>query len=191
MGGQDPAVFQVSFYETDVDAQAGINAIVNPGDYQSDGSVSPPGQAIWVGILNTDTGCYIGGVQHFYLQVLEGAQATEPTFPYAICDNLGPNDGIGEFDLILFDSNIHGIDIRDEILGGQDPAIYLVSFHQTQDDADANVNPLPDLYVNLINPQIIFVRVTNGDTDCYAVTELILKVEELSLIHISEPTRLC
>jgi gliding motility-associated-like protein len=191
LNGQDPAIFEVSFYETDVDAAAGINAIVNPGDYQSDGSVSPPGQAIWVGILNSDTGCYIGGVQHFYLQVLEGAQAFEPSFPYAICDNLGSNDGIGEFDFILFDSNIHGIDIREEILGGQDPAIYLVSFHETEEDAQANVNPLPDLYVNLINPQIIFIRVTNGDTDCYAVTELILKVEELPIVNLEDQYRLC
>jgi gliding motility-associated-like protein len=191
LGSQDPLVFEVSFYESDVDAQAGINAIVNPQDYQSDGSVSPPGQAIWVGILNTETGCYIGGVQHFYLQVLEGALANEPSYPYAICDNLGPNDGFGEFDLILFDSNIHGIDIRSEILGGQDPAVYLVSFHATLEDAQANENALADLYQNVINPQVIYVRVTNGQTDCYAVTELILKVEELPIVNLEDQYRLC
>jgi hypothetical protein len=191
LNGQDPSIFEVSFYEMDVDAIAGINAIVNPMDYQSDGSASPPGQVIWVGILNTQTDCYIGGVQNFHLLVLEGAQATQPSLPYAICDNLGANDGIGEFDFIFFDSNINGIDIRSEILGGQDPVIYDLTFHETLDNALANVDPLPDLYVNVINPQVVFARVTNTDTDCYAVTELILKVEELPIVDLQDSYRLC
>lgn len=191
LNGQDPGIFEVSFYETDVDAVAGMNAIVNPFDYQSDGSASPPGQVIYVGILNTQTGCYIGGVQNFHLLVLEGAQATEPSLPYAICDNLGPNDGIGEFDFILFDSNINGIDIRAEILNGQDPAIYDLTIHETLENAHDNISPLPDLYVNIINPQVVYVRVTNMDTDCYAVTELILKVEELPIVELEDRYRLC
>jgi gliding motility-associated-like protein len=191
LGGQDPNIFEVSFYESATDAQAGINAIVNPGDYQSDGSASPPGQPIYVGILNTVTGCYIGGVQHFYLLVLEGVTATEPVLPYSICDNLEPNDGIGEFDLLTFAGNISGIDIAQEILGGQDPGIYQLSYHLSQEDALAGIDPLPSLYVNVINPQVVYVRVTNTDTECVATTELILKVEELPVVALEDQYRLC
>ena len=59
LNGQDPSVFEVSFYETPLDASGATNAIVNTTTYLNDGSPSPPGQALYVGILNTLTGCYI------------------------------------------------------------------------------------------------------------------------------------
>jgi gliding motility-associated-like protein len=184
LGGQDPALFTVSFYQTPGDAAAGINPIVNTSAYPN---VTNP-QRIYVGITSGDTGCYNSG-QEFDLEVREGAEATAPVEPYTICDNLDANDGIGEF--VLDGSTAESQAVIDTILGGQDPVIYSVSFHQSQGDADAGINALGSPFVNTVNPQLIYARVTNGDTDCSATAEVLLKVEQLPQISLQESYRLC
>ena len=190
LNGQDPAVYQVSFYEDPLDAAGGLNPIGNTAAYQSDGSVSPPGQAIYVGILNTDTDCYVASIEDlatgtyslsFHLQVLEGAVANPPLGPYVLCDEVAPNDGYTEFDLTILGA---------EILAGQP---YTVDFYESFALADLGdtANALPDLYTNIINPQIIYARVTNLDTGCYDITQAILKVEQLPVITLDASYRLC
>lgn len=46
----------------------------------------------------------------------------------------------------------------------------VVSFHLTEADAQANVNPLTTPYVNIANPQDIYVRVQNPSNNCYVVS---------------------
>ena len=190
LNGQDPAIHQVSFYEDPLDAAGGLNPIGNTVAYESDGSVSPPGQAIYVGILNTDTGCYTASMEDiatgsyslsFHLQVLEGAVANPPLGPYVLCDEVAPNDGYTEFDL-----SILGL----EILAGQP---YTVDFYESFELADQGdtATALPNLYTNIINPQIIYARVTHPDTGCYDITQAILKVEQLPEITLDETYRLC
>jgi len=191
LNGQDPLLYQISYYETSADAASGLNAIQVPDAYQSDGSVSPPGQAIYVGILNTDTGCYASSLEtpvgsgvyslSFHLQVLEGVIAYPPLGPYVLCDEDAPNDGFTEFDL-----SILGL----EILGGQG---YDISFYETYELADAADidTALPINYTNIVNPQVIYVRVTHPVTGCYDITQAILKVEQLPVITLDASYRLC
>src|SRR5690606_15720609 len=126
LGGQPRPPFEVSFYIDPVDAAGQTNAIVNATTFQN---TSNP-QIIYTGILNTDTGCYIGGVQSFELIVQPGAVANTPAAPFIICDNLAPSDGFAEFDLDDV-SNQQVSDLRAEILAGQDPSIFLLTFHET------------------------------------------------------------
>ncbi|WP_100803032.1 T9SS type B sorting domain-containing protein [Ulvibacter sp. MAR_2010_11] len=191
LNGQDPLIHQVSFYETPGDATAGLNPIGATTSYESDGSVSPPGQEIYVGILNTQTGCYIASGEDpvgsgeysltFHLQVLEGAEAFPPAGPYVLCDEVAPNDGFTEFDLSV---------LALEILAGQP---YDVTFYETMELAEAGdvATALPTLYTNIVNPQIIYARVTNADTQCYATVSAILKVEQLPTVVLDETYRLC
>ncbi|PKA83557.1 gliding motility-associated-like protein [Ulvibacter sp. MAR_2010_11] len=191
LNGQDPLIHQVSFYETPGDATAGLNPIGATTSYESDGSVSPPGQEIYVGILNTQTGCYIASSEDpvgsgeysltFHLQVLEGAEAFPPAGPYVLCDEVAPNDGFTEFDLSV---------LALEILAGQP---YDVTFYETMELAEAGdvATALPTLYTNIVNPQIIYARVTNADTQCYATVSAILKVEQLPTVVLDETYRLC
>jgi gliding motility-associated-like protein len=81
--------------------------------------------------------------------------------------------------------------LLDEILGGQDPLLYLLSFHENFEDAQSGDNPLGSPFTNSINPQVIYVRVYNESTECYSIAEVILKVEELPQVSLEEFYRLC
>src|SRR5690606_37766977 len=118
-------------------------------------------QTIYTNIENSETGCFIGGVQSFELIVQPGAMAVTPAAPFIICDNLAPSDGFAEFDLDDV-TNQQVSDLRAEILAGQDPSVFLLSFHQTLEEAEAGTNAIVFPYVNIINPQVVYVRVTNS-----------------------------
>ncbi len=178
--GQDMVNNVVSFYVTPADATAGVNPIPIPEVYQN---ITNP-QAIYVGITNTATGCYIGGVQFFNIEVKPGATATAPLLAYTLCDQDGENDGFTSFDLTLQS-------LLDEILNGQDPLDYLLTFHETLANAMDAENPLGASYTNIINPQIIYARVENASSGCYDVAEVILKVNQLPVITLDESYRLC
>lgn len=195
LNGQDPLVHTVTFYEVPTDAQAGINPIVNTTGYENDGTPSPPGQELYVGILNTQTGCYIASALDpvsgeyslsFNLQVLEGAVATSPLEPYTICDNTDPNDGFAIFDLT-------DPVLTSQILGGQSTPPYSLTFYESLEQAELGdvTTALGGSYTNIINPQVIYARVTNLDTECYEVAQVILKVEQLPTVTLDEEYRLC
>ncbi|NQX76283.1 T9SS type B sorting domain-containing protein, partial [Gilvibacter sp.] len=178
LGGQDPTDLVITFHEVEADADAGINAIATPEAFVN---VSNP-QTIYVRITNTVTGCY-SATQSFNIEVREGATATAPAAVYRICDNIGDGtDGIGEFTLSTQDA---------EILNGQDPVIYVVSYHENEVDATTGDNALPDSYINTSNPQVIWARVTNTDTDCFAITTVTLEVSPLPVITLEDSYRLC
>ena len=202
-------VFVIYYYTSLADAQAGNTA--NALDKTSP-LIIPDETIIYVGIENGTTNCYIGPTDipggggdvtlSFTLFVREGAQAFEPA-PYVICDNLDPNDGIANFTLLVDPANPTDLDpeaqdLADQILGGQDPMQFALSFHPTQADADTGENPLPTIYQNISNPQVIYARVTNvdaigneGNVACYATTTLTLKVEQLPPILLEEEYRIC
>ena len=72
-------------------------------------------------------------------------------------------DAIVEFDLALKNT---------EALGHQDPAQVLVSYHLSQADADAGINPLPQLHTVFAGTEIIYVRTTSIDNpNCYDASE--------------------
>jgi gliding motility-associated-like protein len=179
LNGQDPFIFEVLFYESQAEADLMINAIQNPTTYVNTGNP----QTIYVVILNTDTDCFVS-TQSFDIEVREGAVANTPLEPYAICDYWNENDGIAEFDLL-------NQDLLDEILGAQDPLVYQLDFYGTLENAELEVSPLPTTYVNIINPQIIYARVTNINTECYDITQVILKVELIPELALDEFYRLC
>ena len=179
LNDQDPLLFEVLFYESQAEADLMINAIQNPTTYVNTGNP----QTIYVVILNTDTDCFVA-TQSFDIEVREGAVANTPLEPYAICDYYNENDGVAEFDLL-------NQDLLDEILGTQDPLVYLLEFYGTLENAELEVSPLPTTYVNIINPQIIYARVTNINTDCYDITQVILKVELIPELALDEFYRLC
>ena len=173
-----------------------MNAIVNTTTYQNmdagNNPVNP--QTIYTGIVNAETGCYIGGVQSFELIVQPGAIAVAPAGPFVICDNLAPSDGFAEFDLEdVTDQQVS--ELRAGILAGQDPSVFQITFHETVEGAEAGEDALVFPYVNIINPQRVYVRVTNTDNlyepQCYAVAELVLKVESLPEIVLGDGYRLC
>ncbi|RCW89726.1 T9SS type B sorting domain-containing protein, partial [Winogradskyella arenosi] len=191
LNGQDPNQFVVSYHSSLADAEAGTNGLVS-----SYTNISNP-QQIFVSITNVDTGCSIS-TQSFYIEVHEAAQANPDTVPivYEICDDEmeidgDPTNDSAQFDLTTMDA---------EVLDAQNPANYNVTYYETQEDADLKVNPLPTLYENTVNPQIIYARVDNDTPDattgndtsiCYAVAELTLDVNPLPELILDDRYVLC
>lgn len=58
-------------------------------------------------------------------------------------------------------------DNDDVVLANLDPSDYSVSYHISQDEATLGINPLASPYMNVSNPQEIFVRVDDNITQCY------------------------
>ncbi len=77
---------------------------------------------------------------------------------YEVCDD--DYDNIGTFDLTSLD---------DTILNGQTGMS--VTYHETQEDADAGSNVLSSPFNNtVLSAQEIIVRLENNTTGCYATT---------------------
>ncbi|REG88930.1 choice-of-anchor L domain-containing protein [Winogradskyella sediminis] len=190
LNGQDPTQFVVSYHDNLADAEAGINGLVSPYT-----NISNP-QQIFVTITNTVTGCSIS-TQSFNIEVQEAAQANPNMDPivYETCDDNMETDGNPSNDSAQFDLTTRDI----EVLDGQDAANYVVSYYETQEEADLKVNPLPTLYENIVNPQIIYARVDNDTPDgtgvdtsiCYAVAALTLQVNPLPEFNLEDSYTLC
>lgn len=99
------------------------------------------------------------------------AQIITPS-PYEVCDD--NNDGVATFEL---NTKI------DEIFGGVNPGGYLVTFHETLSNANANITAVGSNYTNL-NPftQTLYVRVENITLGTYEIVELVLIVNPLPTI---------
>nr|WP_262902589.1 choice-of-anchor L domain-containing protein [Winogradskyella sp. SM1960] len=191
LNGQDPSQFIVSYHDNLVDAEAGMNGLVSLYT-----NTSNP-QQIFVTITNTVTGCSIS-TQSFNLEVQEAAQANPNMAPivYETCDDNMETDGDPTNDSAQFDLTTRDL----EVLDGQNVANYIVSYYETAEEADLKVNPLPTLYENISNPQVIYARVDNDTPDgatgndtsiCYAVAELTLQVNPLPEFNLEESYILC
>lgn len=84
-----------------------------------------------------------------------------------VCDD--DNDGFAVFDLTQ---------TFDQIIGGQDPFDLLIYFFETQQDADLNTNAIANdiAYMNISNPQTIYVRVEHATTSEFDTTNFQLIV---------------
>ena len=99
------------------------------------------------------------------------------------CDDAS-NDGVENFDLSIQ---------NEQILSGQDPNEYFISYFESLEDAQTENNPLTLNYTNIINPQQIFARVEHVDavssnSGCYSISDFTIEVisSELSICNIPE-----
>ncbi len=167
-----PEGMEVQFYESEADAQNQENQIDPDTAYTN--TVNP--QNIWVRVVDGDTGC--DAFTRITLRVLPNPSPNVPD-PIELCDT----DGTGEQ---VFDLTIR----EDQILGGE-PGVSL-SYYETLEDAEEGdiVNAIPDEtnYTNTSNPQVIYVRVENDETGCYTIVELLLIVNTLPELTVTDYT---
>ena len=179
LNGQNPAEFTVTFHDSQQDADDLVDALPNPYP-----NTSNP-QQIFVAITNNATGCSISTLS-FNIEVFESAEANDDGDPiiYEICDETNQNDGFAQFDLATQ---------NEEIYDGQDPAAFSLTYHDSLEDAENNVQPLPTLYENLTNPQVIYARVSNvlKPEECFAISELTLQVNLLPIFDLEDEYILC
>ncbi|WP_245896972.1 L-type lectin-domain containing protein, partial [Kordia periserrulae] len=146
----------VRYYLTQTDADNDVNALAIPYT-----NTSNP-QTVYVRVETANSGCYVTTTLTI---MVEDAPQVFPATPLEFCDT--DNDGFGVFDIRSTESQITG-GITNNIA---------VTYHETPEDADNNVNALADTYSN-INPynQTLYVRVENVLTGCYNVVSLALIV---------------
>ena len=170
---QLPADYTVTFYATQAEALSGVGTPLSQTSYFN---VTPDQQTIYFRVVNNATGC-VNGTGELSLVVEEAAFATQPAAPYEHCDDdANPHDGIYTIDLTQYEA---------EILNGQDPAVFLVSYYNSLADADAGINAIanPSAYQNTLSPDndVIYVKVTNSSNvvvpKCYAIATIIIFID--------------
>jgi len=162
---QNPLNFNVVFSE---DASNTIPINTNPYTNQIQGT-----DVIFITITNSTTGCSI--TEPLTLIVENGTQVTKPA-DVRVCDYEDENDGIVTFNLE---------DLELEILNGQNPSDFLITYHLTAYTAEIGANSIsnPDEYKNTSSPflQTIYIRVKNINftNDCVGLTSVNLIVEPI------------
>ena len=162
LGAQDPNQFDVSYYQNQQDADEGTNNINSPF------IINLGVNQVVARIENTDNlNCY--ETTTINLQLFEQPTANVATDLEACDDDA---DGRTTFDLQP---------MFDEVLGSQDPTVFRVSVHPTQNDADSDSNELPISYQNQQpDTEEVFLRIDNVQNEsCYEVISVQLIVNPL------------
>ncbi|MDY2588417.1 choice-of-anchor L domain-containing protein [Winogradskyella aquimaris] len=140
-----------TYHNTQEDADTNSNPLDNNFIY------SLPSHTIFARVAYVSTGCY--ATYPFELIINPLPIANQP-LDLETCDDTS-NDG---FEIFNLSSQ------NDDVLQGQDPNIFAVSYHNSIADAQSGDNPLTEDY-NSQNGETIFIRVTNSNTGCYSTTQ--------------------
>ena len=148
----------ITFHETLVDAEAGLNSLTSPYI-----SIS---KTLFIRAENTTTGCYTTSMS-VKLIVNSNPVIFTPE-PIRLCEDL-VQDGFTAFNLTLNNNEITGSNTS-----------LLVSYYTVESEAlvgsGISLITTPTNYTNTVNPQIIYIRVENITTGCTSFTELSLNV---------------
>ena len=155
--------FDVTYYTSEANAQAGTPAIGNPEQYPN----TQNGQIIWYRIERTDSegGCFAVG--SFALHV-DMPMALNVAPNLTMCDAALPNNSTAVFDLTVNE----GIILGGEVFG------VVVKYHTSQAQAQVAGNSIanPSSYnTNGVSSQVIWVSVTN-ENGCISVTSFNIRV---------------
>ncbi len=162
LGALNATDYTISYHENQIDADTDVNAIA--GVYQN---TSNP-QTIYFRVENnSNTTCSDTG--SFAIQVFDEPTAFQPS-DVIICDT--NETGLYQFNLSEKDN---------EVLNGQDGAVYEVSYHASELDAMNNNHVLSSTnYSNMQMNEVIYARVQHRQvTDCYAVNHFSLFINPL------------
>ncbi|MFN3755279.1 T9SS type A sorting domain-containing protein [Flavobacterium sp.] len=158
--------YQITYHENSTDAQVGSTGIGSPTAYYN---ILSTAQTIYVRIRDVNTNELSFG--QFQILVNQKPYATGPQ-SLMTCDVDGnPYNGIMSVNLSTYTSSI---------LNGQNPNLYNVRYFTTQANADAGVGSIiPVSNYSATNGQIIWARVENNSTGCYALTTINILVEAI------------
>jgi gliding motility-associated-like protein len=78
-----------------------------------------------------------------------------------------------------------------QVLGTQSPSDFTVAYYLSAEDAAAGTGALPDDYTNTANPQVIYAKVTNTLTGCYAISQFTIEAVLKPVIDMEDTYALC
>ncbi len=164
---------QVFYYENAQNAENDVDAIDKTQVYEN---LSNP-QTIYVRVENiTDATCYT--TSSFTIKVGTNPEFNEATDIF-VCDDIS-NDGS-----VVFDLSIQMGEITNGISDIED-----VTFHTSELDAINNVDAIPMIFENTVNPQQIYARINNGSI-CESYTSFVLSVIAAPDVNIPEGLDQC
>ncbi|PRX14572.1 T9SS type B sorting domain-containing protein [Nonlabens ulvanivorans] len=152
--------YDVTYFNSDADAQADMNPILTPDAFAVTTSTT-----VWARVFDNVNSCFKTEQVNVTFQEVNYNTVAD----LELCDDLSA-DQVETFDLT---SQIAGI------LGSQSSADFNIAFFNSQADADANTGAIttPAAYDNVSNPEIIYVRVSNAqDQDCYQTGQFNIEV---------------
>lgn len=153
----DATLHAVGYYTSNTDAQNEVNVIPNPTNFSN--AVT---NTVYVRIENAN-GC-------FSIATISLAVSNNTVNPVSTlkCDDT-TQDGKTTFDL--------SVDVLPLFVGL--PTGAQIEYYDTQNDAYAETNPLPNNFTNTIPyQQVIYARITNNSY-CYSITSVTLKVDTI------------
>ena len=155
LNGQDPQNFNVTFYESAIDAEIDTNPIQNPTNY-----------VVSVGVHNVFARVFNIQENTFEIYTLSIAVYYPP---YIDVPNLTSCmiQGTAFFDL----------GIAAEMIWSQNnasPNTISISFHYTMEDAANNINPLPYSFITQLPFTTIYVNATNIEAGCNNISTVTL-----------------
>ncbi|RZJ33455.1 MAG: hypothetical protein EOO51_13705, partial [Flavobacterium sp.] len=160
--GKNEAVkFEVQTFESIADAQANVNAL--PSFWIN--TVSG-GQTVYVTIRNVITNQIV--TIPVELIVNTAPSYTNPQTLTQCYDSAQPSI----FDLAAASPGI---------LGSQTDVT--ISYHGTEADALASINPLPNLYVPTTDPATVYVRLVKNGTSCFTTFSMLVRTVALPVLN--------
>ncbi|MDP5076689.1 MAG: PKD domain-containing protein, partial [Nonlabens sp.] len=177
-GGAGLSGFTITYHTTLVDAQSGLNEIMNSMAY------SPANETttIYVRIVsNTDATC--STILPFDLISFEQPNATQP-LNLVLCDESTNNALTASFNLSAQNATI---------LNGQSNTTFAVSYHSSQTAADANTGALnATAYINTAATETIYARVQNvAAPQCFTTTSFTIQVDPQAQFNAVNDLEVC
>ncbi|WP_040279840.1 T9SS type B sorting domain-containing protein [Psychroserpens damuponensis] len=163
---QDPTQYTVHYYTSQEDADDDMNEII--GDFTSEENP----QTIYARVDNNDNpNCF--ATTSFTVTVFL-TPAINTLDDITICDTDFTANSMDGLTTLELDTQNAGI------LGTQDPSLYTITYHPTQEDANDNTSAFANSYTNTeAYTEEIFVRIeNNANTDCFSTSSFILTVND-------------
>ena len=91
-----------------------------------------------------------------------------------------------------FDDNITEIDLtqlKQDILNGESDVA--VTYHNSESDANLNINALGNIFNTSANSQSIYIRIENTTTNCFIVNDLQINVTALTDFNVPSDYNVC
>lgn len=162
LGTQSTNEFGVSYFLSQADADANVNAIADPANFQS------AGETIYVRVSNIqDADCYATGT---FEVIVNAPPVIGAVMDITECDD-SPIDGAISFDFSTNDA---------AVLNGRSSADFDITYHTTQVDADAGTAPINTNTV--VSAGLVYVRMVSNVTGCYNTSSFELIVETCEVV---------
>lgn len=153
-------------------------ALTSPIDKTTPYTNTSSPQTIYVRVENvTDASC--NATASFMIEVGANPDYNPPS-SFLICDDES-NDGFGTFDLN---------DKINEISQGSTTNLD-INFFLSEFNAIENIDPVPLAFTNTLNPQQLYVRIDNQDSDCFVIEDFGINVVAAPDLSDAEIFQLC